>query len=141
MVYLVSVRRGKYMIIKFLVLAIIIYIKAIFSASDTAYTYLNKAKFNQMSKNTKGKLGKKTIKIKEQLNNKLELFSTTRVGITLAELFASAFAAEAFVGMLVQKLAVFGMNINIQYILAVIIITFILYSSIWRIITKENCKK
>jgi len=114
------------MIWKFIILAIIIFIKAIFSASDTAFTYLNKAKFNQMSKHTNKKSEKKIIKIKEMLDHKLKLFGTTRVGMTLAELFASVFAAEAFVGVIAQKLGLLGMSITLQYILAIIVVTFIL---------------
>ncbi len=41
------------MINKILVLVIITFIKAIFSAGDTAFTYVNKAKISQMSKTNK----------------------------------------------------------------------------------------
>ena len=47
------------MAIKIIILGIIIYIKGIFSSAETAYTYLNKAKFNQMSKRKNKIKGKK----------------------------------------------------------------------------------
>ena len=53
------------MIIKITILAIIIYVKGIFSAGETAFAYLNKAKFNQMSKNAKKKSDTKMQKQEE----------------------------------------------------------------------------
>ena len=85
------------MAIKIIILGIIIYIKGIFSSAETAYTYLNKAKFNQMSKR-KNKI--KERKINKLLENKLSIFGTTKVGVTFAELLASAFAAEVFMSKL-----------------------------------------
>lgn len=114
------------MFIKFAILIIIIGIKGIFSAADTAFTYLNKAKFNQMSKHAKKASKRKITKIKTMLDNKLKFFGTTRIGITLAELFASAFAAEAFVGNLAEKFEEIGVSNSFQYIFSVIIITIIL---------------
>lgn len=114
------------MAIKFIILGIIICVKGIFSASETAFTYLNKAKFNQMSKNVRNKSQRKILKIKQLLDNKLKIFGTTKVGITLAELFASAFAAEAFVGNLEEKFEILGLNTIVGYIISVIIVTIIL---------------
>ena len=112
------------MIINFLILVIIIKIKSIFSAAETAYTYLNKAKFSQMSKSKKS--NKKITKIKEMLDNKLKLYGTTKIGMTLAELLASAFAAEAFVGTMVRKLHIFDRNNILEYTISIIIVTIIL---------------
>ncbi len=114
------------MIIKLTILAIIIYIKGIFSAGETAFTYLNKAKFNQMSKNAKKKSDTKIIRIKKLLDNKLGLFGTTKVGLTLLEIFVSAFAAEAFVAELVVDFEAIGINTMLGYMIAIIIITIIL---------------
>lgn len=114
------------MFIKFAVLITIIGIKAFFSAADTAFTYLNKAKFNQMSKHVKKTRDRKIVKIKSMLDNKLKLFGTTKIGITLAELFASAFAAEAFVWILAEKFQSLGINSSWQYIFSIIIVTIIL---------------
>ena len=56
------------MAIKIIILGIIIYIKGIFSSAETAYTYLNKAKFNQMSKR-KNKIKERKINKKEKISN------------------------------------------------------------------------
>jgi len=48
------------------------------------------------------------------------------VGMTFAELFASAFAAEAFVRQIKSELELLGVNTTIGYILAIIIVTVIL---------------
>ena len=90
------------MLIKFLILIFIIYIKSIFTSTETAFSYLRKAKINQISKNKRA--NKKIKRIKELLENKPKLFGTTKVGITLVELLASAFAAEAFVSNMVKQL-------------------------------------
>ena len=114
------------MFIKLLILAIIVYIKAIFSAVDTAYTYLNKHKINQMSKRI-NKSDKKTKKIKEMLDHKLRVYGTTRIGITLAELFASVFTAEAFLDLIAKKMEIIGISdVYAQYTFSVIIITIVL---------------
>jgi len=114
------------MISKFIILGIIIFIKAIFASSETAFTYLNKAKFNQMSKNNKNKSRLKILKIKEFLDNKIKLFGTAKVGMTLAELFASAFAAETFVRELKEQFEIIGLNTNWGYGLSIVIVTLIL---------------
>jgi len=41
------------MLVKFFIVMIIIYIKSIFTSSETAFTYLRKAKINQVSKSNK----------------------------------------------------------------------------------------
>ena len=114
------------MTIKFLILAIIIFVKGVFSASETAFTYLNKAKFNQMSKHAKKKSQRKILKIKQLLDHKLRILGITEVGITVVELFASAFAAETFVGQMMEKLENLGLNTTIGYIISIVVITIIL---------------
>lgn len=132
------------MISKFIVLAMIVFVKAIFSAGDTAFTYLNKAKFNQMSKLANKQSNKKIIKIKKMLDYKLKFLGTIKLGMTLAELLASVFAAEAFVGILVQKFELLGLNLTWQYVLSVIIVTFVVsYFTVLfgELLPKKNCKK
>lgn len=109
--------------VNFLILVIIIIVKAFFAGSETAFTYLNKAKFNQMSKKANKK---KEKRINNLLNNKLSIFGTTRVGITFAELLASAFAAEAFLGNMEEKLETFGLSNSLAYVIALVVITIIL---------------
>lgn len=112
------------MIYKLIILAIIVYIKAIFSASETAFTYLNKAKFNQMSKTNNKKI--KVVRIKQFLDNKLKIYGATKVGITLTELLASVFAAETFVKILMESIIRVGLSITLGYILAIVIVTIVL---------------
>lgn len=109
------------MIVKFLIVGIIIYVKSIFTSAETAFTYLRKAKIDYISKVRRA--NKKTKKIKDILDNKIKLFGTTKIGMTLAELFASAFAAEAFVNNMVKSL-----NIEpiLAYFVCIIFVTIIL---------------
>jgi len=109
-----------------IILAIIIYVKAIFAAAETAFTYLNKAKFNQMSKNARNKSQRKILKIKELLDNKLRIFGITKIGMTFAELFATVFVAETFIEQFEYKLDILGLNTVFLHILALIIVTIIL---------------
>ena len=111
------------MAIKIIILGIIIYIKGIFSSAETAYTYLNKAKFNQMSKR-KNKI--KERKINKLLENKLSIFGTTEVGVTFAELLASAFAAEVFMSKLETQFEALGLEKVPAYVISLVIITIIL---------------
>lgn len=112
------------MLIKFLILICIIYIKSIFTSAETAFTYLRKAKINQISKSKRA--NKKTKRIKDLLDNKAKLFGTTKIGITLVELFASAFAAEAFVNNMTKQLLQYNINITSGYIISTIIVTIVL---------------
>lgn len=112
------------MLLKFLILIIIIYIKSIFTSSETAFTYLRKAKINQESKSIRA--DKKTKRIKELLDNKNKLFGTTKVGVTIIELFASVFAVEAFVNNMVKWLQINGIDIALAYFMSIIIVTIIL---------------
>lgn len=112
--------------VKLLILVMIVCIKGIFAAAETSFTYLNKAKFNQMSKYAKKKTGRKILRIKQLLDNKLRIFGTTKIGMTFAELFASIFVAETFVDELEQKFEIIGLETMPGYILSLIIITIIL---------------
>lgn len=104
------------------IVILIIGIKAIFALGDTAFTYLNKAKFSQLSKRN----DKKSKLINKMLNNKNKLFSIVKVGMTMCELFVSAFVAEVFVGKFVDELNTLPITLNQAYIIAVIITTLIL---------------
>lgn len=112
------------MLLKFLILIIIIYIKSIFTSAETAFSYLRKAKINQISKNRRA--NNKIKRIKELIDNKAKLFGTTKVGTTLAELFASAFAAEAFVSTITRELLNYGIDITSGYIISIIFVTIVL---------------
>lgn len=105
----------------FLILAIIIWIKSIFSAADTAFTYLNKAKFSQMSKKNF-----RAEKIKQLLDNKTRFYGVVRSGATMCELLASAIAAEAFVATIVAEFNIFNLEKGTMYILAIILVAAVL---------------
>lgn len=107
--------------IRVIILAIMIAMKAIFSASDTAFTYLNKAKISQESKKNK-----KAKKIKNMIENNHRFFGIIEVGITMIELFASAYAAEAFVTPFSNYLIEKGIEQNMAVLTAIIIVTIIL---------------
>lgn len=106
---------------KILVLIIILIIKAIFSAGDTAFTYINRTKISQESKKSR-----KAKKIKEFSKNSSKFYGAMEVGITLTELIATAFAAEAFVYPLAYNLQKWNMPYNIAISISLIIITILL---------------
>ena len=106
---------------KIIVLIIMIFVKAIFSASDTAFTYLNKAKISQESK-----INKKAKKIKNMIENNHKFFGTIEVGITLIELLASVYVSEVFLNPLCNYLTNLEIEREVSLIISVIIITIIL---------------
>ncbi len=107
--------------IRVLILAIILLAKAVFSAADTAFTYVSKAKISQESKKNE-----RAKRLKKILEDKSRLFDIIEVGIVMAELFATAFVAEFYLEELADFLM--GMNIkaDIAMLLSVLIITVIL---------------
>jgi len=104
-----------------IILAIIVLVKAIFSAADTAFTYTSKFKISQESKKNI-----KARQIKKMLEDKNRVFEIIEVGIVMAELFASAFVAEVYLGDLSDWIEKYGIAENIAIVLATIIITIIL---------------
>ena len=104
-----------------LIILVIVAIKAIFAASETAFTYLNKAKIHQMSKNNK-----KANKINDMLEKNHKLFGITEVGITICELFATIIAAETFVKSLALKFMEMSIESGIAYSLSIVIVTLVL---------------
>ena len=105
---------------RILILLVILVIKSIFSAGDTALTYINRAKITQLAKTDK-----KAKKIKALMSNKNKFYSLIEVGITMIELFASAYAAETFVKDLAIVLEA-SMDYNIAIVLSLIIVTLVL---------------
>lgn len=104
-----------------LVILILVVIKAIFSAGDTAITYINKAKVSQ-----KSKTDKKSQKIKILAENNAKFYGTLEVGITLMELLATAFAAETFVKQLMGQILGLNIEYKIAELLAVVVVAVIL---------------
>ena len=106
---------------RILILAIMIAIKAVFSASDTAFTYLNKSKVSQESKKNR-----KAKKIKYMIENNHRFFGIIEVGITMAELFAGAYALEVFVAPFSEYLMIYGIQKETAIFVAALIVTIIL---------------
>ena len=106
---------------KLIILAIMVLIKAIFSASDTAFTYINKAKISQESKKNK-----KAKKIKNMIENNHRFFGIIEVGITMIELLASAYAAEVFVNPFSKYLMQNGIGQTLSIFIAIGVVTIIL---------------
>lgn len=104
-----------------LILVIIVVIKAIFAASETAFTYLNKAKISHMSKRNK-----RAKKINEMIEKNHRFFGLTEVGITMCELFASVIAGDLFVNQLSEKFIKLSWNSNAATVVSIIIVTIVL---------------
>ncbi len=104
-----------------IILLIIVGIKAIFSAADTAFTYTSKFKISQESKKNL-----KARQIKKILEDKNKVFEIIEVGIVMAELFASAFVAEVYLSDFSNILVENGVPESFATILATIIITVLL---------------
>lgn len=109
------------MMTEFLVIALITAIKAIFSAADTAFTYLNKAEINQLSKKDK-----KAEKIKDLMENSNKFFGVIEVGTNMAELVASAYASITIVNTLTLRFEQMKIPYNGAIFLATLIITVVL---------------
>lgn len=110
------------MLMALIILVILIFIKAIFCACDTSFTFLNRSKITQMSKK-----GNKTAKkIYQMLQKPTKFFSTIRVGITTFELLASAYAAAIFVTPIAEVCMQFKIEETISYLIAVLVVTIVL---------------
>lgn len=109
------------MIFNLLLLIILVFINGILSASELAFLSLEKFELDKMVRKRK-KNAKKIRKVLEDPNNFL---STIQVGITLAGLLSSAFAASFFA----EKIMDYGfliVNKGFTEIFLVIVITIIL---------------
>jgi len=106
---------------KILILTIIILIKAIFSASETALTYVNKAKISQMSKTNK-----KAQKIKSLMKDSSKFYGIVEAVIIMCELLATIFVAEDFVHALTKNLSVWQIAENYISIISIVIVTLVL---------------
>ena len=102
-----------------IILLALIILKAIFSASDEAFLYLNKSKITQLAK-----MGNKRAKLlKILLKKENKFFATIKISITFLEFVASAFVAETFLKSLKESLSFLPFNSIIIDIISIIIIT------------------
>lgn len=106
---------------KFLIIILLIAIKAMFSAADTAITYVSPTKMGKLSKKDR-----KAKKIKCFIEEKSKFYGTIEVGITMVEFLASVYVAEAFISALAQQISMFDISIQVSNIIAILIVTLVL---------------
>lgn len=105
-----------------IILLVLILIKAIFSACDVSFTFLNRSKITQLAKRGNKRAGR----IKELIKNQNRFFASIKISITLLEFAASGFAAETFLKTLCEKLAILPFDNQVVYLISMVIITIIL---------------
>ncbi len=105
-------------------LVILILLNAYFAATEIAFISLNDAKIEKKAKEG----NKKAKQIQKMLKNPSKFLATIQIGITLAGFLSSAFASDAFAGMLAPKLNELMpfISINVWQNIAIVIITIIL---------------
>lgn len=104
-----------------IIILIIVLIKAIFSAADTAFTYMNRAEIRQLSKTDK-----KAQKIKILMEDSNRFFGTVEVMINMCELLASAVASISVLEELKTFIERFDTGTNFAIVVSVFIVTVIL---------------
>ncbi len=109
------------MIYGIILIILIVAVKAIFSASDTAFTYINRAEIKQLSKTDK-----KAQKILTLMEDSNKFFGIIEVGINMSELLASAIASITVLEIIMKVLRENGIDTKISVILSVAIVTIIL---------------
>lgn len=103
------------------IIILIVFIKAIFSAADTAFTYLNRAEIRQLSKNDK-----KAEKIKILMEDSNKFFGIVEVVINMCELLAGAIVSVTLVEYLIDIFQKMQISVNIATIISVVISTILL---------------
>ena len=112
------------MISQLIFLFILILLNAYFAATEIAFISLNDAKIEKQAKDG----NKKAKQIQKMLKNPSKFLATIQIGITLAGFLSSAFASDAFAGMLAPVLNEWMPFISIAtwQNISIIIITIIL---------------
>ena len=112
------------MISQLIFLFILILLNAYFAATEIAFISLNDAKIEKQVKDG----NKKAKQIQKMLKNPSKFLATIQIGITLAGFLSSAFASDAFAGMLAPVLNEWMPFINIAtwQNISIVIITIIL---------------
>lgn len=104
-----------------IVILIIVGIKAIFSAADMSFTYINRAEIKQLSKTDP-----KARKIKILMEDSNKFFGIIEVVINMCELLASAIVSITILEELMAYLEQGGMSTIYSMIISVSIVTIIL---------------
>ena len=107
--------------IELIIISIFVVTKALFSAADTAFTYINKAEINQLSKKDK-----KAKKIKILMENSNRFFGVIEIGINLSELFVSAFVSLTILESLADKFEKLPLNSELAMLISSIVLTILL---------------
>ena len=112
------------MISQLIFLFILILLNAYFAATEIAFISLNDAKIEKQVKDG----NKKAKQIQKMLKNPSKFLATIQIGITLAGFLSSAFASDAFAGMLAPVLNEWMPFISIAtwQNISIVIITIIL---------------
>lgn len=112
------------MISQLIFLFILILLNAYFAATEIAFISLNDAKIEKQAKDG----NKKAKQIQKMLKNPSKFLATIQIGITLAGFLSSAFASDAFAGMLAPVLNEWMPSISIAtwQNISIVIITIIL---------------
>lgn len=112
------------MISQLIFLFILILLNAYFAATEIAFISLNDAKIEKQAKDG----NKKAKQIQKMLKNPSKFLATIQIGITLAGFLSSAFASDAFAGMLAPVLNEWMPFISIETWrnISIVIITIIL---------------
>lgn len=108
--------------LQILLLVVLIFINAFFSASEIALISLNKTKIKSKVKRE----DKKAQKILKLLENPSSFLATIQIGITLAGFLASAFAANAYAVKLAEHFSYLNISLDILKTIIVIFVTIIL---------------
>lgn len=112
------------MISQLIFLFILILLNAYFAATEIAFISLNDAKIEKQAKDG----NKKAKQIQKMLKNPSKFLATIQIGITLAGFLSSAFASDAFAGILAPVLNEWMPFISIAtwQNISIVIITIIL---------------
>ena len=112
------------MISQLIFLFILILLNAYFAATEIAFISLNDAKIEKQAKDG----NKKAKQIQKMLKNPSKFLATIQIGMTLAGFLSSAFASDAFAGMLAPVLNEWMPFISIAtwQNISIVIITIIL---------------
>lgn len=103
----------------FFILAFLIFLNALFAASEMSIVSLNDNKIRRKAED-----GDKTAaKIHHLISEPSRFLATIQVGVTLAGFLSSAFAAEKFADRLYQLI---GLDIPVVYTISVVLVTIIL---------------
>ena len=109
------------LIYEILIFILIIVIKSIFSAADTAFTYINRAEIKQLSKKDK-----KAWKIRILMENSNKFFGMVEVGLNLSEIAASAFVSLTFLEQFAEILKSVNLSSELSMTISAICITILL---------------